>query len=85
MSVMTPKELNDLFMSTFPDRIEHIPHVTLARLWGKRADERLLNWLAGAAAFAAPRFRVDGFSLFSSALGSGAPAYGTLKTYPARS
>ena len=63
----------------------YVPHVTLARLWGKRADERLLNWLTGAAAFAAPPFGVDSFSLFSSALGSGAPVYQALKTYPARS
>lgn len=30
MSVMTPKELNDLFTSTFPDKLENIPDVTLA-------------------------------------------------------
>ena len=63
----------------------YVPHVTLARLWGKRADERLLNWLTGAAAFAAPPFAVESFNLYSSTLGSGAPVYQALKTYPARS
>lgn len=30
MSVMTPKDLNDLFTKTFPDKLENIPDVTLA-------------------------------------------------------
>ena len=30
MSVMTPKDLNDLFATTFPDKIDIIPEVTVA-------------------------------------------------------
>lgn len=61
----------------------YVPHVTLARLQGRRADERLSRWLSGAAAFAAPPFRVEAFSFFESRLGQGAAHYEALATYEA--
>ena len=57
----------------------YVPHVTLARLGGRRIDDRVLNWLRGAAAFRFGPLAVERFSLFRSHLGDGPPHYETLK------
>lgn len=62
----------------------YVPHVTLARLGGRHVDERLLRWLSGAGAFRAGPFRIAGFELLSSSLGSGPPHYALRRRYDAR-
>ncbi|MEL7465545.1 MAG: RNA 2',3'-cyclic phosphodiesterase [Pseudomonadota bacterium] len=63
----------------------YVPHITLARLGGRHADERLMRWMAGAAAFRRPPFPVDRFALFRSSLGNGPPHYEVAASYPATS
>ncbi|MEO1613108.1 MAG: RNA 2',3'-cyclic phosphodiesterase [Pseudomonadota bacterium] len=61
----------------------YTPHVTLARPRGRRADERLMRWIAGAAAFRRPPFAVERFALYRSSLGNGPPHYEEVRSYPA--
>lgn len=61
----------------------YVPHVTLARMKGRPADERFMRWLAGAAGFAAPAFGVDRFTLYRSHLGGEGAHYEPLRAYAA--
>ena len=60
----------------------YVPHVTLARMGGRRPDERIGRWFEGASAFRCAPFAVDGFALFSSSLGNGPPVYRIERRYP---
>lgn len=64
-----------------PERRRFSPHITLGRL-KQRPGHHLVQWLEGNALFRAAPFTVDGFTLFSSVLGSENPRYAEEAFYP---
>ncbi|MEM9011550.1 MAG: RNA 2',3'-cyclic phosphodiesterase [Pseudomonadota bacterium] len=58
------------------------PHVTIARLSGKRVEPRLDRWVAEHGLFRFGPFWVEDFALMRSDLGGGGPVYSDLATYP---
>lgn len=63
------------------ERRRYRPHVTLARLRGKRHRE-VGRWLSDNGLFRSETFAVENFVLFSSHLGGGKAVYRVEKRYP---